>query len=125
MLQINFSNAEELVFEDRELQRLLPPDFFSIFEQWRLGRQMPMLRNIGKQAILDFLNTVEEEHIRILEKYFQDKVVVEKLDYSLVKNIKIPLDDPEKVCEKLCGINGNFYYSTWRDSTNLYISLWR
>lgn len=125
MVLINFSNIEELIFENSDLPHLLPPDYFSWYEQWRIGRQFPFLRSLGKEAILEFLNAIDSEHIRILEGYFQDKVVVEKLNYNIVRNVQIPLADLDKVCDKLCEIREHYYYSTWRDDNNLYLSFWR
>lgn len=124
MLNLNFSTAEELIFWDSALQRKLDPDLFSVFEQWRLAKRVPMLREIGKQAILDFLNMVSEEDVAVLEEHFGEKIVVEKLNYTVAMNLKIPLAE-SKVCEELCKVEGFNYFSTWRDDEYLYISAWR
>jgi hypothetical protein len=124
MLKLNFSNVEELIFFDEEIQNLLPDDMFSIFEQWRMAKRIPFLKAIGKQAILDFLNLLNDKNIEILEDYFGEKIYVEKIDYSLVKNFKIPLSN-SAVCEELCKITDMLYYSTWRDDEFIYISFWR
>ena len=75
--------------------------------------------------MLDFLNNLTDDHIAILEEYFGERVMVERLNYSVATNIEVPLDDANKDCEKLCEIEGDFYYSTWRDDKTLYISFWR
>lgn len=124
MLNLNFSNVEELVFYDKALQNLLPIHMFSVFEQWRLAKRIPFLKEIGKQAILDFLNNLTEADLHTLEHYFDDKIVIEKLNYSIVLNFKVPLFD-SKMCEELCGVEGFNYFSTWRDDEYLYISFWR
>ncbi len=123
MQYLNFSTAEDLIFENREVQNLLPIHMFSYFEQWRLGKQVPMLRQVGKRAILDFLDQLEEEHVQILESYFGERIVLERLNYRTVENYKVPLSDP-KLCEHLCEISFP-YFSTWRDNEHLYISHWR
>jgi len=123
MKRLNFSTAEELVFQDTEVQKLLPPYMFSYFEQWRLGFRVPMLRQMAKQAILDFLDQLNDEHVQILEKHFGEQLVVEKLNYRSVENYKIPLSET-KICEALCEIEFQ-YFSTWRDAEYLYISFWR
>lgn len=125
MLLLNFANIEKLIFQDRDIQNILPPNMFSYFEQWRMGKQMPFLRQIGKSAMLDFLNNLNPEHIEILEEYFGERVVVERLNYSVAMNIEIPLDKAQESCDRLCEINGDFYFSTWRDKQKLYISFWR
>lgn len=124
MLQLNFSNVEELIFFDKDIQNLLRIDMFSIFEQWRMAKRIPYLASLGKQAILDFLNTVTDEDLIILEQYFGEKIEVEKLNYTVVQNFTIPLSESE-ICETLCGIETLNYFSTWRDKENLYITFWR
>lgn len=124
MLYLNFSNAEELVFFDADVQRFLPDHMFSIFEQWRLAKRIPYLREMGKQAILDFLNTVTDDDVIVLEEYFGQKIIVEKLNYSVASNYKVPLSE-SGACEVLCRIEGFNYFSTWRDDEYLYISAWR
>jgi|GEM_PF-1522199 hypothetical protein len=124
MLQINFSNAEDLIFYDTNLQSRLKIEMFSIFEQWRMSKRIPYLSSLGKQAILDFLNTITDEDLAILEEYFGDKIELEKLNYTVVQNFIIPISESE-ICEYLCRIQGMNYFSTWRDSENLHITFWR
>lgn len=124
MLNLNFSNVEELVFYDTEVQKLLPVHMVGLFEQWRLAKRVPFLRDIGKQAILDFLNNLNESDVEILEHYFGDKIILEKLNYSIALNFKVLLTD-SKLCEELCAVEGFNYFSTWRDGEYLYISFWR
>lgn len=124
MIQLNFSNAEDLIFFDNEVQNLLPIEMFSIFEQWRMAKRIPYLSSLGKQAILDLLNTLTDDHLLILERYFGEKIEVEKLNYTVVQNFTIPLSESE-ICESLCELKGMNYFSTWRDDKNLYITFWR
>lgn len=97
---------------------------FSYFEQWKLSQRFPFMRSMGQKAILDFLNSLNDEHTQILEEYFQDHVVVEKLNYKTVLNLKVPLEETA-ICEKLCSIGGFHYFNTWRDENHLYITSWR
>ncbi len=124
MKYLNFSNVEELVFYDRDLQSRLPIYMFSLFEQWRLAQRVPFLREMGKQAIFDFLNGLDEDHLDILEEYFGEKIIVEKLNYSIALDLRIPLNETT-LCRELCQIEGFNYYSMWRDEDFLYISFWR
>ncbi len=125
MIKLNFKNVEELIFYDTSLQNLLSPDHFSIFEQWRMGQRIPYLKEIGKQAILDFLNTITEADVQVLETFFDDKIIVEKLNYSIVLDMKVPLSDEKELCEQLCNVEGFNYVSTWRDAEFLYLSFWK
>ena len=124
MLYLNFSNAEELIFWDTAVQRLLPVHMFSIFEQWRLAKRVAFLREVGKQAILEFLNTLTEEDVSVLEQHFGEKIVVERLNYTVAMDIKVPIEE-SKACEELCKVEGFNYFSTWRDDKYLYLSFWR
>jgi len=125
MLDFNFSNIEKLIFYNKEAQQILPPSYFSIFEQWRIAKRLPMLGGIGKQAVLDLLNSLTEEDVKTLEIYFGDKILVQKLNYNITRNIKIPLAESAEICNKLCEITDFNYFSTWRDDEHLYISFWR
>ena len=124
MLYLNFSNIEELIFFDKPLQNTLPVNLFGLFEQWRLAKRMPFLKELGKNAVLDLLNNLTDEHIEILEQYFGEKIIVERLNYSIALNIKVPLSDIS-ICNELCNIEGFNNFGTWRDDQHLYISFWR
>lgn len=125
MPHINFANVEQLIFENaEEIQPLLPPYYSSFFEQWKLGRQLPMLKQVGRSAMLDFLNHISEDDIAKLEEFFGERIVVDKLNYSTVQNLQIPLDQKD-ICQKLCEVVGFNYFCTWRDDDYLYVSFWR
>ncbi len=125
MLDFNFSTIEELVFYDKEAQKMLPPSYFGLFEQWRIAKRLPMLGGIGKQAVLDLLNSLTEDDIHALEMYFGDNIRIERLNYSTTRNLKVPLADANMICNSLCDVTDYNYFSTWRDDEYLYISFWR
>lgn len=124
MRYLNFSNAEELIFQNQEIQRLLPPYFAGFFEQWKLGKRVPVLKQLSKTAIIDLLNQLKDQEIKVLEDYFGERFLVEKLNYNIVENITIPLQD-EEICKQLCDFVGFNNFAVWRDETQLYISFWR
>lgn len=125
MKYLNFSNVEELIFQDRDAQKVLPAHMFSLFEQWRLAQRVPFLRELGKQALLDFLGGLsDEEDIPTLEEYFGEKIIVERLNYNVAESIRIPLNE-STICKELCDIEGFNYFSVWRDEDFIYISFWR
>ena len=124
MLELNFSNVEELIFYNLEVQQILPMDMYSFFEQWRMSKRIPYLKAIGQQAVLDFLNSLNDQHIEALESYFGEPIFVDRLNYSLCHNVKIPIEKAE-ICQELCKVEEFNYYNTWRDERFLYISFWR
>ena len=121
---LNFSNVEQLIFYDQKAQKALPVHMFSLFEQWRLAQRVPFLKQLGRQALLDFLNGLTEDDINALEVYFDEKIIVEKLNYSIVHNLTVPLNE-FSICKALCEIEGFGYFSTWMDDNFLYITFWR
>ena len=121
---INFSNVESLIFNNDDIKHLLPAYYWSFFEQWKLGKQFPMLKQISKSAILDFLNHLNDDDIKKIGEYFGEKVIIEKLNYHTVVNVKIPLTDKE-ICQRLCEVVNFNYFSLWRDIEYLYITFWR
>lgn len=124
MKNINFSNVEEIIFFDRQAQNVLPPHYFSLFEQWRLAQRFTYLRELGKQAIIDFLQSITDEEIELLEGYFDEKVFIEKLSYNVAVSRDISLNQ-SAICETLCGVEGFPYYTMWRDEYMLHITFWR
>jgi hypothetical protein len=124
MINLNFSNVEELIFYDIEAQKILGNDMYSIFEQWKMSKRIPYLKSIGQQAILDFLNTITESQVEILENYFGKKIFIEKLNYELVKNLKISIEKKD-ICDELCKIEGYSYYTSFRDDNHIYLTFWK
>lgn len=122
---LNFQNIEESIFQHHEkLKKILPSYYSSYFEQWKLSKQLPMLRRMGQSALYDFLNHIRDEDISKLEDFFGEKIIVEKLNYNIVENFKISIKEDD-ICQLLCGLTGYNYFTTWRDNDFLYISFWR
>jgi len=120
MLVINLQNIEDLVFQDRNLQKELP-EFRQHFDQWRLSQMTSSLRSLGKRSILDVLNSLEG-HIDVLSRHFGTSITINKLDYHTVKDRVIPLDNCE---EELNQIEGYENFSISRDDDKLYVCFWR
>lgn len=123
MLKIDSSNIEKLIFENNSIHSIFPAYCSNYFEQCKLGVKFPFLRNLAKRTTLDFLNELDN-FTDLLESFFKDQVVIEKLHYESVLNVKLPLDKME-ICNKLCEINYFNYFTTWRDEQHLYISFWK
>lgn len=122
MITLNFTNIEELLFYVPNVKNNLPQHLVSYYYQWELSRKNQYLRNIASKALFDFLNNITDEDVKIFENLLGDSVKVEKFDYKTIKHFKIPLDE---VCENMCKIGGYNYFTTYRDSDFLYLSIWR
>ena len=125
MIELNFSNIEELIFYDTEAQKILPQGYFSVFEQWRISKKLPILSSIGRQAVLDLLNNLTNDDLEALEFYFQDTIILKKMNYSISNSFKFPLSEEALICNQLCEIYEFGYYSIYRDDEHLYITFWR
>ena len=125
MLHINFSNIEELVMENSEMYQVLPSSARTHIELWKIGKQFPPMRQIGRQALFDLINPLDDDAIEAMEEYFGERIMLEKLNYNVVENMVVPIDDAKRICDLLCEIKGFNYFSTWRDDKHLYISFWR
>lgn len=125
MLHINFSNIEQLILDNEDMYLVLPTSARSYIELWKIGKQFPMMRQVGRQALFDLINSLDDSDIESLEDYFGERIILEKLNYRTVENVVIPLKDADEICNMLCEIRGFNYFSTWRDEKHLYVSFWR
>ncbi len=114
---LNFENVEEQVFRDRKLCRRLP-EFSELFNRWRVAQQSSAGRQVARRAVMDFLNSLESEHIKKLKDYFQEDVLGETLNYNLVKNDQIVVDD-------LVFPRQEFNLAISRNKNNINITFWR
>ena len=120
-MELNIHNVEELVFYDRNCQRLVP-EFRHLFDQWKLAKYSPALRPIGKQAMHDFLDNLTSDHLSVLGEYFGDVVTKFNLDCHIVRNYTFDLSEAE---EKLNSLDGYANFSTSRMGDRVYICFWR
>jgi hypothetical protein len=121
MITIDFSNIEKLIFWDIELQNKFP-EFKELFDKWKLGLSAPSLRPIAQKALIDLLNQLDDEYVRILESHFGTTVEISKIDHTLIRSYKIPLLDAQDHI-KCWDFSGEMFLH--RDANHLYIGFWR
>jgi hypothetical protein len=118
-MEIDIRNIDDLIFSDKRIQKEFVC-FKYLFDQWLLGTKVPALRFLAQKSRLELLDKLSLEGNRaILNKYFQENVVVLTMDYHSAKHYTLPLD---KVGE-ITGWLPNFCIS--RDAEQLYVSTWR
>lgn len=120
-INLNLRNVEELVFQNKEIIGKLP-EYRHLFDQWRLGKLSPALRQFTKKSLMDFINTIKDEHIQILEGHFGVKVTLDKLDYHTVKLIQCKIDEAEEVLNNTDGYSN---FTTSREGDDIYLCFWR
>ena len=124
MIKLDFSNVEEFIFQNEKIRHILPAFFANYFESWNLSKRVPMLKQLGRQAMYDLLNGLDDNHVLALEEFFGERILVEKLNYNAVKNIILNLEDVD-ICKTLCEMVGDNYYSLFRDEHHIFITFWR
>ena len=116
---LNFHNVEELVFYDEKLKKKIP-EFSDIFNQWAFSKQHIGFRQLTNRLLSDFLNSLQEEQIVILEHYFGAKITINKIDYQVVKNEDFDIEDAELLIN-----NDDFNFEIYRNKNRLHITFWR
>lgn len=119
-MNINIKNIEELIFYDRKLQKFFP-EFQHFFNQWQLGQNIIAMKTLAKRSVVEFLNSLEEKHVKILEEYFKEKVFVDKLDNNIVANYDNFLENEEE----LCRFSNYQDFCLTRDKEKYKITFWR
>ena len=118
---MNLQNVEEVIFMDKRVWPVLP-EFRHLFDSWNLGTRVTALRNLARRSVMDFLNGLQDEHIVKLSEYFDEPVTVDKLDYHVVRNLDVPLENAVGDLEKC---DGFLDLAICRKGSRLYISLWK
>lgn len=117
-MEINLKNVEQIIFFDKKMREILP-EFKHFFDQWNLGKMIPALSEMGSKSVLDLLNSLDTNHIQKLENYFGDSVIVNKINYNIVKSHEMLLGD------SLCGFVEYKDFCVHRNKENLSLTFWR
>jgi hypothetical protein len=97
-MKLNLQNIEDIFFMDKKIQRLFP-EFQHYFDQWLVSKRVPGMQTLGKKTLLDTLNSLETIHLDKLREYFNCEIILEKIDYHIVKNKEFTLDNMSELCE--------------------------
>jgi len=118
-MEINFKNIEDQIFFDEKVHKLFP-EFRGLFEQWKVSVQFPGLGTLGKRSVLEFLNALNSDHIKILEKYFGTDIIVNKINHEIVKNHEADMENLE-----LCEFSAYKEFSIYRKDGKIKMTFWR
>lgn len=118
-MEINLKNVEELIFFEKKIHSLLP-EFRHLFDQWQMGQRFLGMKTLGQRSVFDFLNSLQEKHIQILEEYFNDTIFVNKTDTRLVINYDSSIDELN-----LCEFANYKNFSLYRNKNQMYVTFWR
>lgn len=124
MIRINFQNIEEYIFQNNKIWGDLP-DLKHIRDEWKLSKISPVLRNLTKKTIFDLLNKLNKEHEKIISKHLGTSVVVDKIDYCLVKSYDFDINDIEDVLNSMDNEFYSYYFSSCRRKDKISVTFWR
>lgn len=121
MITINLRNIEEILFHNTELCKKFP-EFRHYFDQWKLAKQHAFLKQTGKQAIIDLLNNLNENHLEIISNYFGMEITIDKFNDRIVNYHEF---DVNSISEEINAIQefGNVFL--YRKADQIYIGTWR
>jgi hypothetical protein len=118
---INFKNIEDIVFYDQSVKKKMP-EFTHLFDQWKLSQQIYGLKTLAKRSVFEFLNSLEEKHIKILSEHFGVDVQIEKIDHRLVVNTDIDLKAED---DQFCKYFGYSNFCITNTDKGSFITFWR
>lgn len=119
---INFKNIEELIFKNKNIREKFP-EFKAYFQQWDFSKQYSTFKSLGKQAVLDLMNKLNDRHVAILEDFFNQKVTISKIDNWIVKEFVFQVDELEIQLNELKEISSQL--SLYREGDQVYLTVWR
>jgi hypothetical protein len=124
-MQIDIYNIDQLIFQDKRLNKELS-HFKALFDQWTLGIRIPALRFLAQKSRLELLENLNTPTNKaILEKYFNEKVDVQTIDYHIAQHHKVPIREAEVILNTMDNDWETNNVSVSRDAEYLYISIWR
>jgi hypothetical protein len=88
MIILDFENVQEFVFSDSQLRNQLPKHRH-LFDSWILGVRVPAMRQLSKRSVLEFLETIDDEDLKIISDHIGEEVELEQLDYHIVKELNM------------------------------------
>lgn len=120
-MNLNLNNIEEIIFYDRNVQNLLP-EFRHYFDQWQLGNRIPAMKTLARRSVYEFFNSLNNEHRKILESYYNCNIILEKIDNRLCMNTELNITDVEN---NLCEFTGFAEINAYRTKDKVYLTFWR
>jgi hypothetical protein len=119
-IRLGVKNVEALVFEDPAAWRKMP-HMRRFLDQWSVSRISPDLRPTGRAAVLDFLDSADQEVENVLSAHFGREVTIDKVGRKCVLNTQFDIDSPPDM-EEMSRFSG---MGSYRKGNALYLTFWR
>lgn len=118
-MEINLQNIEEQFFFNQEIQKLFP-EFRHFFDQWKMSKTYPGFGTLGKRSVIDLMNSLTPEHLKILEGFFGEPVLLNKVDPHIIRNYSGSLES-----DTLCEFSSYREFAVFRNKDQMKITFWR
>lgn len=121
MIFLNINNVEELIFIDKKTREFLP-NYKYLFDSFDLSKVSPALKQLGVRCLNDFLKKIKKEDLIPVEKYLNEKIVIEEFNLDLVKNLEGNTENLEFVLPELYN---NIDLAIYRKKDEIKVTLWK
>jgi len=78
---------------------------------------------MAQKMLIDFVNIVSKEDIKILSDYFKEEVKVERIDPNVVNHMEVSIHEAENYLNSQTILKEALL--AYREGEQLYISVWR
>jgi hypothetical protein len=121
MIEIDLNNVEELVFHERDFVDFIP-DFHQYYDQWYLSRTNPYLKDVGRKALMNFLNNITEKQKSKIEEKFGEKVQIDRPNKTGAYSFDADVDSLESLLNET---NPYGYPRLFRKGQRVFVTVWR
>lgn len=101
---LNINLVEDKIFLDKNMRENFPL-FKKMFSQYDLAARSPLLSQLKKRTIIDFINNLDENDVDFIKSTFSNINIFE-IENNKVKSTETNIEEIE---DKLNSINPNYF----------------
>jgi hypothetical protein len=120
-MEINIQNIEKIIFYDKKIWEHIP-ELKNFYNQWCLSQKALGMRDIGKRAVINFMEQLNDNHISKLEKYFGETILIDKIDHNILICMSL---DKSAIEQTLCKYDNYKDFFITRNKNQVSICFWR
>jgi hypothetical protein len=89
-----FKDVEEIIFSHPIIQKTLPK-YKSFFDSYKFSKINPVLKNLAIRSVFGFINSINEEEIKIISDILGYEISINKVNVDNIKNISCNINEIE------------------------------
>ena len=89
-----FKDVEEIIFPNKIIHQRLPK-YKSFFDSYMFSKINPSLKNLAIRSVFGFINSVEDEELKIISDILGYKISINKINVDNIKNIICNINEIE------------------------------